>query len=149
MMADKRRKGKEQQQISDFAKSLSPTQTPTANGQSIFSPGGAEALKEGWLGGQPTETGMMQGAQLSTIQIMQKAIQSGLPLDKALAATRLAPRQTKPPKTTRSDMGFYKERGFSPKESKTLRDSYLGIKEKVPQTEKQTRFSQASAAAIP
>ncbi len=40
-------------------------------------------------------------------------------------------------KPTRADMKFYTQRGFSPQEAKTLRDSYIGVKVKEPQTAKE------------
>ena len=41
------------------------------------------------------------------------------------------------PKPTRSDIGFYTERGFSPAEAKNIRDGFWGIKEEMPQTPKE------------
>lgn len=50
---------------------------------------------------------------------------------------RLAGLAEKPPTLTRSDIKFYAERGFTPPEAKILRDSFLGIKKKEPQTPKE------------
>jgi len=81
---------KQQQQMAELAKSLSPPQIPTAGGEDIFTPGGAQNLTEGWLGGQPTETGMMQGVQLTPIQLLQKTLLAGRPMQEALGIARLA-----------------------------------------------------------
>jgi len=43
----------------------------------------------------------------------------------------------KPRQLTRADIGYYKTRGFSPSQAKTLRDEYLGVKEKKPTTKKE------------
>ena len=121
MLGGQRRETKQQQQAQDFARSLDPTQIPTANGQPIFSPQGAANIEAGWLGGQPTRTGMMQGARLNPLQIMQKALQSGLPMNEAIGAARLAPT----PKPTKRQL--LRSEGYSPEEVRRIRDIQNGL----------------------
>lgn len=89
MLGQRRREKSQQRKMTEFAESLSPTQTPTAGGQSVFTRGGFGALKEGWLGGQPTKTGMIQSAQLTPVQLLQKALTAELPMQQALGVSRL------------------------------------------------------------
>jgi len=115
MMGKKRQEKSEQRKMTKFAESLMPTQTPSAGGQGVFTPGGFGALKEGWLGGQPTETGMIQGAQLTPMQIFQKALQSGIPMQQALGVSKLGA-QGKPSKIQQS-VQEYMELGYDKKKA--------------------------------
>jgi len=162
---------KERQQEANMAKfiqSLNPTQTPTAGGQSIFTPGGAEALTEGFLGGQQTKTGMIQGARLQPMQIMQKALQAGLPMNQALQVARFEPTAqqsgsgyTLSEGQTRFDAQGKqiakgtprqeKRKGFSLSEQKTLADTIPMALDNIESTVKETAikgFNKPSTADL-
>lgn len=89
--AERKQGRQERQRTEAFIKSLSEPQIPTAGGQSVFTPGGARALTEGFLEGRPTQVGAMRGPPPTQIQLVQKALATGYPLGEALGAARLAP----------------------------------------------------------
>lgn len=93
MMGQRRREGKEQTQMTDLAKSLMPSpQMPTINDMGINTSSGAAALERGWLGGEQVRTGVRpQGPPLTQAQMLQKVLQSGLPVDKAMQIAKAMP----------------------------------------------------------
>lgn len=125
MLGAKGAEKRERQRGIDFAKSLSPTTIPAIDGQRLFSPGGRTALGDAWLGGQPGRLGMIQGPQLTQMQILQKALQAGFDPQASVGFARMAPKALQPKVTKIQELV---SEGYSLSEARMIRDISHGLK---------------------
>jgi len=84
MLGAKRSRDTEQKQMSDFAQSIQPSQTPTIDGQSFFSPEGRGLLSSLTDRETAPQIGSLQGPMPNPQQVLQRALQHGLPPEQAM-----------------------------------------------------------------